>query len=77
MKTRILSALVGIIVLLAVLFCPFTWVFSVAAAALAMIAVWELLHNTGVVSRKWLILYGMLFAGTVVAALAYIETLAT
>lgn len=76
MKTRILSALVGIVVLFAVLFCPFAWVFSVAAVALAMIAVWELLNNTGVVSRKWLILCGMLFAGAEVLSFAYIETLA-
>lgn len=75
MKTRILSALVGIVVLIGVLFCPFTWVFSVAASLLAMIAVWELLHNTGLVSRKWFALCGMLFAGGEVLSCAYAEQL--
>ena len=75
MKTRILSALVGIVVLFGILFCPFTWVFSVSAAALAMIAVWELLNNTGVVSRKWLTWCGMLFAGAEVLSCAYAEEL--
>ena len=71
MKTRIISALVGIVVLIGVVFCPITWVFSVAATLLAMIAVWELLHNTGLVSRKWLILCGMLFAGVEVLSCTY------
>lgn len=75
MKTRILSALVGIVVLLAVLFCPFTWVFSASAATLAMIAVWELLNNTGVVSRKWFTLCSMMFAGAEVLSCCYAEQL--
>ena len=37
MKTRIISALVGIVVLLAVLFCPLTWVFALVAAAAAAV----------------------------------------
>lgn len=72
---RILSALVGIVVLFGVLFCLWTWVFAVAASVLAMIAVWELLNNTGLVSRKWLTLCGMLFAGTEVLSCAYVEQL--
>ena len=75
MKTRILSALVGIVVLLGVLFCPLTWVFSVAAAILAMIAVWELLRNTGLVSRNGLVLCAMLFAGLEVLSCSYAEQL--
>lgn len=75
MKTRIISALVGIVVLMGIVFCPIAWVFSVAAALLAMIAVWELLHNTGLVSRKWLTLCGMLFAGAEVLSCAYVEQL--
>lgn len=75
MKTRIISALVGIVVLIGVVFCPITWVFSVAATLLAMIAVWELLHNTGLVSRKWLTLCGMLFAGVEVLSCTYAEQL--
>ena len=75
MKTRIISALVGIVVLIGVVFCPITWVFSVAAVLLSMIAVWELLHNTGLVSRKWLALCGMLFAGAEVLSCTYVEWL--
>ena len=75
MKTRIISALVGTVVLLAVLFCPFTWVFSVAATLLSMIAVWELLNNTGVVSGKWFTVCGMLFAGIEVLSCCYAEWL--
>ena len=75
MKTRIISALVGIVVLIGVVFCPITWVFSVAATLLSMIAVWELLHNTGLMSQKWLALCGMLFAGAEVLACTYAEWL--
>ena len=75
MKTRILSALVGIVVLFGILFCPLMWVFSVSASVLAVIAVWELLNNTGVVSQKWLTWCGMLFAGAEVLACAYAEKL--
>ena len=75
MKTRIISAIVGIVVLIGVLFCPFTWVFSAAATLLAMIAVWELLNNTGLVSQKWLTLCGMLFAGSEVLVCGYAEQL--
>lgn len=45
-KTRIVSALVGIVLLLLVLFNPHLWVFAVVAALLSGIATWELLHNT-------------------------------
>ncbi len=68
MKTRIISALVGTVILLAVLFCPWTWVFAVAAALLAAIAVWELLHNTGAVSCKVFPLVSGLFAAAEVLA---------
>ena len=52
MEVRILSALVGIVILVLVLVCPWVWVFTLAAGALAVIAVWELLHNTGIVKSK-------------------------
>ena len=47
MKTRIISAAVGIVLLVAVLLCPYTAVLAVLLAALAALAVWELLHATG------------------------------
>lgn len=76
MKTRILSAMAGIVVLLGVLFCPYTWVFSAVATLLAMISVWELLHNTGLLSHKCLLYGSMLFSGVVVLSSAYLEALA-
>lgn len=62
MKVRIISALVGTVILLAVLFCPWTWVFTLVVAALAAVAVYELLHNTGAVSSRLLTVGGMVFA---------------
>ncbi len=76
MKTRILSAVVGIVVLMGVLFCPYTWIFSAVATMLAMVAVWELLHNTGLLSHKCLLYGSILFSGAVVLASAYLEVLA-
>ena len=70
MKTRIISALVGTVILLAVLFCPYTWVFVAAAAALAAIAVWELLHNTGVVNNKLFLMISLVFSAAQVIACA-------
>lgn len=66
MKTRIISALVGTVVLLAVLFFPWVWVFTLAAAVLAAVAVYELLHNTGIVTSKPLLFGSMAFAALAV-----------
>ena len=62
MKTRIISALVGTVVLLAVLFCPWVWVFGLVVAAAAGLATYELLHNTGIVKSKWMIWGSVVFA---------------
>jgi len=62
MKTRIISALVGTVLLFGVLFCPWTWVFALVVAAAAAIAVWELLHNTGMVKNTVFSVISMLFA---------------
>lgn len=62
MKTRIISALVGTVVLLAVLFCPWVWVFALVVAAAAGLATYELLHNTGIVKNKWMIWGSVVFA---------------
>ncbi len=70
MKTRIISALVGTVLLLAVLFCPYAWVFTVAASVAAVIATWELLHNTGIVKNTLFIVGSMLFAAAQVLACA-------
>ena len=62
MKTRIISALVGTVLLLAVLFCPWAWVFALVVAAAAGLATYELLHNTGIVKSQWMIWGSIAFA---------------
>lgn len=62
MKTRIISAAVGLILLAAALFCPWPALLAVLLAALAAIAVWELLHNTGRVKIPVLTVGSMGFA---------------
>lgn len=68
MKTRIISALVGTVLLLAVLFCPWIWVFALVVAAAAGLATYELLHNTGIVTSKWMLWGSVAFAATEVLA---------
>ena len=62
MKTRIISALVGTVLLLAVLFCPWAQVFALVVAAAAGLATYELLHNTGIVANKWMLWGSVVFA---------------
>lgn len=62
MKTRIISALVGTVLLLAVLFCPWPWVFALVVAAAAGLATYELLHNTDIVKSTWLLWGSIVFA---------------
>ena len=68
MKTRIISAAVGIVLLLAVLLCPYTVVLAVLLAAIAALAVWELLHATGRVKEPLLLYGSMAFAAAGVLA---------
>ncbi len=77
MKTRIISGLVGTVVLFAVLLCPWTWVFTLVVAAAAAVAVYELLHNTNVVKNTWLLIGSMIFAVLVVLACAWVAELRT
>lgn len=62
MKTRIISALVGTVLLLAVLFCPWVWVFALVVAAAAGLATYELLHNTGIVKSQCMLWGSVVFA---------------
>ena len=62
MKTRIITAAVGIALLAGVVFCPWPAVLAVLLAALAALAVWELLHNTGRVKIPVLVGGSMAFA---------------
>ncbi len=76
MKTRIISALVGTVLLLAVLFCPVEWVFVAAMAALAAIATWELLHNTGIMKNLAVCIVSMMFSALAVLAIGAAESVA-
>lgn len=62
MKTRIISALVGTVILATVLACPWLWVFAIVVAAAAGLATYELLHNTGIVKSKWMIWGSVVFS---------------
>lgn len=62
MKIRIISALVGTVVLLAVLLCPWVWVFALVVAAASGLATYELLHNTGIVKSNWMLWGSVVFA---------------
>ncbi len=62
MKTRIISGLVGTVLLFGVLLCPVPWVLAAVVAVAAAIAVWELLHNTGIVKSMMLTVGSMLYA---------------
>ncbi len=77
MKTRIISALVGTVILLAVLFCPYAWVFVVAAAVLSAIATWELLHNTGIMKNMGVCIGSMVFSLLSVLAVGAAENVST
>ena len=74
MKTRIISALVGTVLLLAVLFCPWVWVFGLVVAAAAAVAAYEMLHNTGILKNKWLLGGGVVFATVQTLGLAFSMT---
>lgn len=71
MKVRIISALVGMVVLIGVLACPYTLALAIAAALLAAVAVWELLYNTGKVKNQVQAIGGMLVAAAGVMAMYF------
>ena len=62
MKIRIISALVAMVLLFAVLLCPYAIVFALMVAAAAAIAVWELLYATHRITNKWVVASCMVFA---------------
>lgn len=62
MKTRIITAAIGLALLAGVVFCPWPAVLPVLLAVLAAMAVWELLHNTGRVNIPVLTVGSMVFA---------------
>ncbi|MBE6807106.1 MAG: hypothetical protein E7527_03705 [Ruminococcaceae bacterium] len=74
MKVRIISGLVGIVILAGVLACPYTIVLAIAAALLAAVAVWELLYNTGMVKNLVQVIGGMLVSAAGVMAMYFWKT---
>ncbi len=62
MKIRIISGIIGTMLLLVVLFCPHSIVLNIVAAALTAIAVYEMLHNTGRVKNTLLVTGSMVYA---------------
>lgn len=76
MKTRIISAMVGTVLLFAVLLCPHLLVFDLVAAGLSMLAVWELLHNTGLMKHTFVSVVSMLFSALLVGACVLAQSVA-
>lgn len=74
MIVRIISAVVGIAILVGVLICPYTVVLAAAAAILSAIAVWELLYNTGKMKNLFQVIVGMLFSACAVMLMYFIRT---
>ena len=71
MKVRIISAVVGIVVLAGVLLIPNPIALVIACAAAAAVAVYELLHNTGLMKQKSLLGFSMGFAAVEVLVCYY------
>ncbi|MBR6790352.1 MAG: phosphatidate cytidylyltransferase [Oscillospiraceae bacterium] len=62
MKQRLITAMIGLVVLFAVLFCYNTIVLNIAISIIGAIAVYELLHSTGYVKSKLILLMSFLYA---------------
>lgn len=71
MVIRIISALVGIVILIGVLAIPTPLAVVIMCSVLAAVAVYELLHNTGIIKRKWLVIIAMLFAAVEILLFSY------
>lgn len=71
MKVRIISALVGIVLLVGVLVCPYTLALAVTAALLSAVAVWELLYNTGIMKNRVQVIGGMAISAFGVMAMYF------
>ena len=71
MKVRIISALVGIVVLVGILAIPSPVAVIVACSLLAAVAVYELLNNTGIMKQKSLLFISMAFAAAEIPLYCY------
>lgn len=65
MKTRILSAVIGIPILIAVLFFYDTIVLNIAIAVICIVGVYEFLHSTKYVTNPVVLVVSMLLAGVI------------
>ncbi len=65
MKTRIISASVGIVIFTVIFFFYETFLFNAAVSVAAMIAVYELLHSTKFIQSKLLLALNMAFSATI------------
>jgi len=70
-KVRIISALVGIVVLVGILAIPSPVAVIVACSLLAAVAVYELLNNTGIMKQKSLLFISMAFAAAEIPLYCY------
>ena len=75
MITRIISGVVGIVLLVGALVCPYTVVLAGLAALLSAIAVWELLYNTGKVKNRVQVIAGMMVSAAGVMLMYYVRRL--
>ncbi len=75
MIVRIVSALVGIIILIGVLVVPNPIVLVCACALLAAIATYELLNGTGLMKQKSLLITSMVFAASEIVVYYYADVL--
>lgn len=71
-KVRIFSALLGIVMLIGVLLIPSPVAIAVMCSLLAIAAVFELLHNTGIVRQKSFLISSMAFAGLEILAYSFV-----
>ena len=75
MKVRIISALVGIVVLVGILMIPSPIAVIAACSLLAAVAVYELLNNTGIMKQKSLLFISMAFAAAEIPLYCYVNSI--
>ena len=61
MKQRVISAMIGLVLLLVVLFLCETFVFNAAIAVISAFAFYEILHSTGYVNNLFVLVCSVLF----------------
>ena len=75
MLVRIISALVGIVLLVGILMIPSPIAVVAACSLLAAIAVYELLNNTGIMKQKSLLFISMAFAAAEIPLYCYVNSI--